>query len=125
MGHSDLAGAPVNLRLVFHKSHVPKDDGCLADTGDVEGGSFRVTFLLAYEVYNFGDRTGFVKGSIYVIDRDGSREALGVQIVQLDIINIDEFACGPGVHEGNYQQQGIAAYHMDMLYACKMHRGCK
>ena len=39
MGHRDLASAPFNLGVVFHKPCVAEDDGHSADTGDVEGGS--------------------------------------------------------------------------------------
>ena len=34
------SGVPVNLGVVFHKPHVADDDGCPANTSDVEGGSF-------------------------------------------------------------------------------------
>jgi len=44
---------------------------------------------------NFGDVATIIEGSIYSVDRDGSREALGAQILGSDIIDINELAGGP------------------------------
>ena len=68
---------PVNLRVVFHKPCVAEDDGCLANTSDMEGGLFQVTLVLDYEVHDLSNVTGFVEGSIYIIDGNGLGEALG------------------------------------------------
>ena len=68
---------PVNLRVVFHKPCVAEDDGCLANTSDMEGGLFQVTLVLDYEVHNLSDVTGFIKGFVYIIDGSGSGEAMG------------------------------------------------
>jgi len=51
---------------------LPEDDGCLADTSDIEGGSFQITSILDYQIDDFSDVASFIKGSIHVIDRDGS-----------------------------------------------------
>jgi len=58
-----------------------KDDSHSADTSDVEGGTFQMSFLLDYRINDFGDVAGFVKGSINVIDRDGWGEVLGMQVL--------------------------------------------
>ena len=55
---------------------MPEDDGCSADPCDMEGGLFQMIPILDYEVNNFSYVAHFVKGSIHVIDRDGSRETL-------------------------------------------------
>ena len=62
---------------MFYEPHFTEDDGCSANFHDMEGGSFRVTSVLDYEVNNFSDVADFIKGSIHIIDRDGSGEALG------------------------------------------------
>jgi len=71
VGHSDLSGVPVNLRVVHHKPYVAEYDSCQADTSDVEGGSFWVTIVLDNDVHDLSNVTGFVEGSIYVIDGNG------------------------------------------------------
>jgi len=67
VGDSDLSSVPVNLRVVFHKPHVAKDDSCPANTSDMEGGSLQVTLVLDNEVHNLHNVT-FIEGSIYIID---------------------------------------------------------
>ena len=76
LGHIDLPGTPVDLWVVFHESCIPKDDGHLADSHDIEGSSFQVTSILDHEINNFSDIASFM-GSIHIIDRDDSGEALG------------------------------------------------
>ena len=56
-----------------------KDDGCLADASKVKYGMFRVTFLFDYQIDNLCDISGLIKGSIHVVDRDGSGRMLCVQ----------------------------------------------
>ena len=80
---------------MFYKPGVSEDDGRSANARDMEGGSFRVISILDYEVDDFGDVASIIEGSIYIVDRDGSREALGAQILGSDIININELASGP------------------------------
>ena len=99
---------------MFYKPGVSQDDGHSANAHDMEGGSFRVISILDQEVDDFGDVASIIEGPIYIVDRDGSREMLGVQILGSDIINIDELASGPRVDEGIYQQWGVTAYGMDV-----------
>jgi len=99
---------------MFYKPGVSEDDGHSANAHDMEGGSFRVISILDYEVDNFGDVASIIEGSIYIVDRDGSRDALGAQILVSDIIDINELASGPRVDEGIYQQWGVTAYGMDL-----------
>jgi len=73
-----------------------------------------VISILDQEVNDFGDVASIIEGPIYIVDRDGLRETLGVQILGSDIINIDELAGGPQVNEGIYQQWGVTAYGMDV-----------
>jgi len=57
---------------------MPKDDGFPTDICDVEGGPFQMIPILDYEVYDFSYVAHFVKGSVHIIDRDGSGETLGM-----------------------------------------------
>ena len=57
---------------------VAEDDSHLTDTSDMEGGSFQVALVLDDEVHDVSNVTGFVEGSIYVIDGNGLGEAMGV-----------------------------------------------
>ena len=56
---------------------MPEDDGCSANACDMEGDPFRMISILDYEVNDFGYIACFIKGSIHIIDRDGSGETLG------------------------------------------------
>jgi len=47
------------------------------------------------EVDNFGDVPSIVEGPIHVVDRDGSREMLGAQVLGSDIVDINKQAGGP------------------------------
>jgi len=98
---------------MFYKPGVSEDDGHSANAHDMEGGSFQVISILDYEVDDFSDVASIIEGPIYIVDRDGSREKLGVQVLGSDIINVDEHAGGPQVDEGIYQQWGVTAYGMD------------
>jgi len=98
---------------MFYKPGVSKDDGHSANAHDMEGGSFRVIYVLDHEVDDFSDVASIIEGPIYIVDRDGSKETLGVQILGSDIIDIDELAGGPQVDEGIYQQWGVTVYGMD------------
>src|SRR5882672_2702370 len=85
-GHTDLPGGPVYLWIMLYKPHVSKDDDHSANTHDMEGGSFQMIPVLDHEVHDFGDVTSIVEGPIHVVDRDGSREILGVQVLGPDIV---------------------------------------
>ena len=61
----------------------------------MEGGSLRMIPILDHEVDNFSDVASIVEGPIHIVDRDGSREMLGVQVLGSDIVDIDKLACGP------------------------------
>jgi len=47
------------------------------------------------EVDNFGDVPSIVEGPIHVVDRDGSREMLGAQVLGSDIVDINKQLVAP------------------------------
>ena len=51
--------------------------------------------ILDHEVNDFGDVASIIEGPIYIVDRDGSREMLGAQVLGSDIINIDKLLVAP------------------------------
>ena len=59
---------------------MPEDDGHLANTCDMEDGPFQMIPILDYEVDNFSLVGCFIKGSVLIIDMDGSGETLGAYI---------------------------------------------
>ena len=67
-----------SISELFHMPHIHEDDGHSANTSDMKGGVFWLTFILDYKINDFGDVAGFVKGSVHVIDRNGSGELLGM-----------------------------------------------
>jgi len=54
-----------------------------------------VISILDHEVDDFGDVASIIEGPIYIVDRDGSREMLGAQVLGSDIINIDKLLVAP------------------------------
>src|SRR5882724_10667 len=77
LGHTDLPSTPIDLWVVFHEPCMAEDDGCSSDSCDMEGGLFQVTSILDHEINDFSDVASFIKGSIHIIDRNGSGEVLG------------------------------------------------
>jgi len=73
---TDPPSGLVNLGVVFHMPWMPKDDGHSANTSDMEGGMFQLTFIVDHKINNFSDVASLIKGSIHIIDRDGSGEFL-------------------------------------------------
>ena len=51
--------------------------------------------ILDNEVDNFSDVASIIEGPIHVVDRDGSRETLGVQVLGSDIVDVDKSASSP------------------------------
>jgi len=55
-----------------------QDDGCPANTGDMEGEALRVILILEYQVYNLHDVSSFVGSPIYIVNWDCSGQMLGL-----------------------------------------------
>ena len=51
--------------------------------------------VVDHEVNNFGDVPSIIEGPIHIVDRDGSREKFGAQVLGSDIVDIDKQAGGP------------------------------
>ena len=80
---------------MLYKPHVSEDNGCSANTCNMEGGSFRVVPIVDHEVDDFSDVASIIDGPIHIVDRDGLRETLGVQVLGSDIVDVDKPASGP------------------------------
>ena len=87
---------------MLYKTSVSDNDGHSSNTCDMEGSSFWMMPILDHEVHDFSDVAGIVEGPIHVVDRDGSGEMLGVQVLRPNIIDINKLASGPWVDEGIY-----------------------
>jgi len=52
------------------------------------------------EINHFSDRTGLVQCSVNIVNQDGFRELLGLELVALSIVMVDELSSGSAVYEG-------------------------
>ena len=81
---------PVNVRVVFHEPHVPKDNSGLANTGDMECHLLGVVLVLDDQVDDFGDMPGFIGSPIHIVDWDCSGESVGPYVLRSHILNVNE-----------------------------------
>src|SRR3981189_2671612 len=95
----DLLRLPVDLGVVLAKPGKTEDHGLLAQRGDCELSSLCIAFVAQYDVCNFGDGPCFIRGSVDVVDRDGSGEAAGGDVVRTDVLCVDEQASGTTVNK--------------------------
>ena len=51
--------------------------------------------ILDHEVNDFGDVASIIEGPIHIVDRDGSGETLGTQVLRPNIVDIYKPASGP------------------------------
>ena len=78
---------------------VTEDHALFPEVGDGEEQPFRVGFITEDHVYHFGDLSGFIRGTIHVEHRYGTRDVLGANTLRTDKIFIYEIACGSGVQK--------------------------
>src|SRR3981189_751301 len=97
--HPDLLRLPVDLGVVLAKPGKTEDHGLLAQRGDCELGSLCMAFVVQYDICDFGDGACFVRGSVDVVDGDGSGEAAGGDVVRTDVLCVDKQASGTAVNE--------------------------
>ena len=81
--------------VVLYKPCVSEDNGGSTNTHNMEGGSFQMVPVMDHEVDDFCDVASIIEGPIHVVDRDGSRETLGVQVLGSYIVDVDKPASGP------------------------------
>src|SRR3981189_1458719 len=98
-GHPNLFRLPVDLGVVLAKPGETEDHALLAQRGDCELGSLCMAFVAQYDICDFGDGPCFVRGSVDIVDRDGSGEATGGEVVATDILSVDEKPGGTAVDE--------------------------
>ena len=51
--------------------------------------------VVDHEVNNFGDVPSIIEGPIHIVDRDGLRDMLGVQVLGSNVVDINKLASGP------------------------------
>ena len=51
--------------------------------------------IVDHEVDDFGDVPSIIEGPIHIVDRDGSMETLGAQVLGSDIVNVNKLAGDP------------------------------
>ena len=52
------------------------------------------------EIHHFSDGTSFVQSSVNIVNRNGLRELLSVELVALGVVAVNELSSGSAVHEG-------------------------
>ena len=78
---------------------VTEDHALFPEVGDGKEQPFRVGFITEDHIYHFGDLSGFIRGTIHVEHRYGTRDVLGANTLHTDKIFIYEIACGSGVQK--------------------------
>jgi hypothetical protein len=74
-----------------------EDHALLAQRGDCKLGFLCMPFVVQYDVCNLSDSTCFVRSSVDDVDRDGSGEAVGGDVVCADILGVNEKASSAAV----------------------------
>src|SRR3981189_3254909 len=97
--HPNLFRLPVDLGVVLAKPGKTEDHALLAQRGDCELSSLCMAFVAQYDICDFGDGPCFVRGSVDIVDRDGSGEATGGDVVQTNILSVDEKAGSAAVNK--------------------------
>jgi hypothetical protein len=95
--HLNLFRLPVNLTVVFAEPGEAEDHALLAQRGDCELGSLCMAFVMQDDICDLGDGACFIRSSIDVVDRDRSGEAMGGDVVRVDILHVDKKAGGTAV----------------------------
>src|SRR3981189_1619317 len=91
-GQPNLLHLPLDLGVVLANPGKTEDHGLLAQRGDCELSLLCMAFVAQYDICDFGDGPCFVRGSVNIVDRDGSGEATGGDVVQTNILSVDEKA---------------------------------
>jgi len=52
------------------------------------------------EIHHFSDRTSLVQGSVNIVNWNGFRELLSMELVALGVVAVDELSSGSAVHKG-------------------------
>ena len=51
------------------------------------------------EIHHFSDGTSLVQSSVNIVNRNGFRELLSIELVALGVVAVDELPGGSAVHE--------------------------
>src|SRR3981189_3756715 len=97
--HPNLLCMPVNFGVVLAEPGEAEDHGLLAQRGNCKLGSLCMAFVAQYDICDFGDGPCFIRGSVDVVDGDGSGEATGGDVVQTNILSVDEKAGSAAVNK--------------------------
>src|SRR6201996_7157627 len=97
--HLDLLGVPVNLPVVLPEPGVPKDELLLAQPRDCELDSLRMPIVAEDNVGDLPDSAGFVRSTVYIINRDGSCQPPEREADRRGVLRIDKFGGRSAVHQ--------------------------
>jgi len=97
--HLYFSGLPIDLWVVVLEPGITKDHVLLSMAGDSEEHPFGVGFVAEDYIYNFGDLTCLIGGTVHVVHQYGTRDAPSVNTFRLDKVSIYEVACSSGVQK--------------------------
>ena len=102
--HFDLPGLPVDLRVVLPEPGEPENELLLTKTGDSEDDALGVGIVPENHIDDLPDASGFVRGAVNIVDRDGPGERPDGDLVLPDVLGVDELGGRSAVDEPVYRQ---------------------
>ena len=99
-GYFDFSLFPVNLGVVILEPVVAEDQVLFPKSGDGQKHPFGVSLVPENYIYNFGNLTCFIGGTVDVEDQDVTREGPSIHSFRVDKISVDEASGCSGVQEG-------------------------
>ena len=77
--HFDDTSAEIDLQIMLVQPGEPKYHALLTKPDDCKQDAFEVPVVGHNYINNFMDTSGFIKGSVYIVDWDWLRQFLGQQ----------------------------------------------
>jgi len=82
---------------VVFEPGIAEDYALLSEARDSEECSFGVGLVMEYYIYHLRDLPCFIGGTVYIVHRYGTRDALGANTLHVDKVFIYEVAHSSGV----------------------------
>jgi len=99
-GHFDGSGAEVDLWIVLVQPGEPEYHALLAEAGDCEQNTFRMSVVGHDHVDNFADAPSLIKRSVHVVNRDRLGQLAGRKFRSGDEVLVNEISSGTGINHG-------------------------
>ena len=63
-------------------------------------GTFRVALIAEYDIHYFVDGSRLIGSAINIVDRNGTGESPGHELIPMDVVPINEEASGSAINNG-------------------------